>query len=113
VSAHSEKDRSEGLHSDITIASEDARRLNVALTRARFACKILGHVPTLMASEIWKQVIGDAQLRGTYFEAAETILSTDNANIHDELQILSRRIAGMKVEGRKIKVTPVVRRCIL
>jgi len=67
-----------------------------------------------MSSEIWKQVIGDAQLRSSYLEVSETILNTDTGSIHDELQVLSRRIAGMRIqEGRKIKVTPVVRRCII
>jgi hypothetical protein len=67
-----------------------------------------------MSSEIWKQVIGDAQLRSNYLEVSETILNTDTGSIHDELQVLSRRIAGMRIpEGRKIKVTPVVRRCII
>ena len=46
---------------------QDTRRLNVALTRARLALYILGHVKTLEGSRqpLWTALIADAKLRGS------------------------------------------------
>ena len=42
----------------------DLRRLNVALTRAKYCCIIVGHSQTLRADKTWQQLIWDAHNRG-------------------------------------------------
>ena len=39
----------------------DPRRLNVAMTRARQAVVLVGHVPTLMQDELWSKWVGAAE----------------------------------------------------
>ena len=45
----------------------DTRRLNVALTRARLCCFIVGNSLTLRADKTWKALMHDAHLRGRVF----------------------------------------------
>lgn len=49
----------------------DIRRMNVALTRAKSSLWIIGNVQSLVVSEVWKNLIEDAQKRGlvTVFDA--------------------------------------------
>lgn len=46
----------------------DTRRLNVALTRAKSACWVVGHKETLMVDDVWKRLVEDAEERGMLME---------------------------------------------
>jgi len=46
----------------------DGRRLNVALSRARKVCVVVGDLERLQLNKIWKNIIQDAQQRGTAFK---------------------------------------------
>ncbi|OQR89553.1 ATP-dependent helicase [Thraustotheca clavata] len=48
----------------------DIRRLNVALTRARYCCFVLCHVKTLRDDPTWKQLISSAYERKLYIPAS-------------------------------------------
>eukprot|EP00768_Dysnectes_brevis_P005628 gnl/Dysnectes_brevis/4141_a5456_442.p1 GENE.gnl/Dysnectes_brevis/4141_a5456_442~~gnl/Dysnectes_brevis/4141_a5456_442.p1 ORF type:complete len:1882 (-),score=496.31 gnl/Dysnectes_brevis/4141_a5456_442:102-5747(-) len=48
---------------------QDPRRVNVALTRAKHACIIIGNVKTLERSELWKQLVEDSRRRGCLIKA--------------------------------------------
>ncbi|KAF5830889.1 AAA domain-containing protein, partial [Dunaliella salina] len=58
---------------------KDKRRVNVAVTRARHALWILGHVNTLQKSEAWSELLKDASLRdrvidpGTRLDAGSSL----------------------------------------
>lgn len=66
-----------------------------------------------MADPMWQKLIGDAQLRGNFFEFDDTTLNVDDRLISKDLAALSKTIASMQVGGPKIKVGPVVKRCIM
>eukprot|EP00189_Rhodosorus_marinus_P001936 CAMPEP_0113959820 /NCGR_PEP_ID=MMETSP0011_2-20120614/4361_1 /TAXON_ID=101924 /ORGANISM="Rhodosorus marinus" /LENGTH=858 /DNA_ID=CAMNT_0000971183 /DNA_START=79 /DNA_END=2655 /DNA_ORIENTATION=+ /assembly_acc=CAM_ASM_000156 len=51
----------------------DERRMNVALTRARFALWIIGSARTLRTNEHWRKVIENAQQRGCYLKVKKPI----------------------------------------
>jgi senataxin len=46
----------------------DVRRMNVAITRARLACLILGRVETLQQDAAWSALVADATARGCLFQ---------------------------------------------
>jgi senataxin len=46
----------------------DVRRMNVAITRARLACLILGRVETLQQDATWAALLADAAGRGCLFQ---------------------------------------------
>ncbi|GAA98737.1 uncharacterized protein L969DRAFT_14904 [Mixia osmundae IAM 14324] len=55
----------------------DARRMNVALTRAKSSLFILGHAPTLRTDPTWRRLIENAQARAMYREVtANTFTSS-------------------------------------
>ncbi|KAJ8908284.1 hypothetical protein NDN08_008375 [Rhodosorus marinus] len=51
----------------------DERRMNVALTRARFALWIIGSARTLRTNEHWRKVIENAQQRDCYLKVKKPI----------------------------------------
>jgi senataxin len=52
----------------------DVRRMNVAITRARLACLILGRVATLQQDAAWSALVADAASRGCLFQVRERVL---------------------------------------
>jgi len=46
----------------------DARRLNVAVTRAKYACVVIGHDRTLRADPRWRSLLDYAQARGAFVD---------------------------------------------
>ena len=52
----------------------DVRRMNVAITRARLACLILGRVATLQQDAAWAALVADAASRGCLFQVRERVL---------------------------------------
>ena len=42
---------------------DDAHRLNVALTRARLCCRVVGCTSTLQTIPLWAKLLDDAQQR--------------------------------------------------
>lgn len=48
----------------------DVRRMNVAITRARLACLILGRVDTLQQDAAWSALVADAAARGCLFKVS-------------------------------------------
>ncbi|KNE71919.1 hypothetical protein AMAG_16343 [Allomyces macrogynus ATCC 38327] len=48
----------------------DPRRLNVAITRAKYSCWIVGHAETLLKREVWKRLIMDAHSRDLLLDAS-------------------------------------------
>ncbi|KAJ3362796.1 hypothetical protein GGF31_001326 [Allomyces arbusculus] len=50
----------------------DPRRLNVAITRAKYSCWMIGHVKTLLKrDEVWQKLILDARARGCVLNASQ------------------------------------------
>lgn len=54
----------------------DVRRMNVAITRARLACLILGRVDTLRQDAAWSALVADATARGCLFKVGTLLLGT-------------------------------------
>ena len=56
---------------------DNARRINVALTRARHHLIIVGHQPTLLQSPLWKQVVTyvSCKLPGCFYASPQLMLS--------------------------------------
>lgn len=46
---------------------KDARRLNVALTRAKYVCLVIGRKPTLMTDPLWRRLLDYAQRSNALF----------------------------------------------
>lgn len=46
----------------------DGRRVNVALSRAREVCVIVGDLERLALSKVWKNIIQDCRNRGNAFK---------------------------------------------
>jgi senataxin len=55
----------------------DVRRMNVAITRARLACLILGRVDTLRQDAAWSALVADATARGCLFKVMTRPVSGD------------------------------------
>jgi hypothetical protein len=49
----------------------DVRRMNVAITRARLSCLILGRVDTLQQDVAWSALVADAAARGCLFKVPD------------------------------------------
>jgi hypothetical protein len=67
----------------------DPRRLNVALTRARYMLKIFGNYATLASSPIWASLMQDARNRRCYVDAANRVR---------ELNIAPKQLVAAKRE---------------
>ena len=65
-----------------------AQRLNVALTRARKSCFIIGHFQTLSSSEDWKSLIDDAKSRRAVVDFTQNQLHEDKNLIFNSIQKL-------------------------
>lgn len=63
------KDRLENKRKTIGFVG-DGRRLNVALSRAREACVVVGDLTRLQLSKVWKSIIFDAKKQGNVFKVA-------------------------------------------
>lgn len=58
----------------------DWRRLNVAITRAKYAMWIVGHAGELKQSDEWRELINDSRRRGAFIDPSSTPNSGRNCN---------------------------------
>ena len=74
----------------------DVRRMNVALTRAKYACVVFGHAKTLMrASAPWKALITHAQNRKAYLDVPM------GSTLQEAIEKLSPKAQELLASGRK------------
>jgi ATP-dependent exoDNAse (exonuclease V) beta subunit len=70
----------------------DERRINVALTRAKFSLIIIGNGDTLSSNEVWNQLLSIAEQKKLYFEV--------NASEDEDLLLVRLNKEGCFNEGK-------------
>lgn len=50
----------------------DWRRLNVAITRAKYSMWIVGHAGTLREDNEWRELINDSKRRGAFVDRSDS-----------------------------------------
>jgi hypothetical protein len=81
-------------------------RLNVAITRARFALKILANVTTLASSPTWDGLAKDAQARGCFLKASDCLAQLDLPTKKLESAKFAEKVSHLRVPILGMRVRP-------